>query len=150
MHRGLPYWPETGVVCDTDVDYICPSYNGSRKGNFENNPKPAMDICAYGLYGCWEKQWRTLTTLSYTGLHQAEGLLHKISIALSLAGGLSQSDLLFPPVRKPRMDTNTLTSVMGIMRRARDVDQYPQAQPDGNRGREEEDEDQDVTARGVK
>ena len=48
------------------------------------------------------------------------------------------------------MDTNTLTSVMGIMRRARDVDQYPQAQPDGNRGREEEDEDQDVTARGVK
>ena len=39
---------------------------------------------------------------------------------------------------------------MAILRRARDVDQYPQAQPDGNRGREAENADQDVAARGVK
>ena len=39
---------------------------------------------------------------------------------------------------------------MGIMRTARDVDQYPQVQPDGNRGREAENADQDASTRGVK
>ena len=43
-----------------------------------------------------------------------------------------------------------LASALGIMRRARDVDQYPQAQPDGNREREEEDADQAAAARGAK
>ena len=60
------------------------------------NPKPTVDIRVYGLYGCWEKQSRRLTVWSYAGLHQAEGLLHRTSIALSLARGLSQSDRLFP------------------------------------------------------
>ena len=39
---------------------------------------------------------------------------------------------------------------MGIMRSARDVNSYPQAQPDGNREREAENVDQDAAARGVK
>ena len=64
------------------------------------NPKPTVDIRAYGLYGCWEKQSRTLTVWSYAGRHQAKGLLHRTSIALSLARGLSQSDRLFPSVQK--------------------------------------------------
>ena len=38
---------------------------------------------------------------------------------------------------------------MGIMRRAQDVEQYPQAQPDRNRGREEEKTDQNTVARGA-
>ena len=38
---------------------------------------------------------------------------------------------------------------MGIMHRARDVDQYPQAQPDGNRAREADNADQDSATRGV-
>ena len=51
------------------------------------------------------------------------------------------------------MDTNTrkknvLASAMGIMRRARDANQYLQAQPDGNRG-EAENTDQDAAARDV-
>ena len=63
----------------------------------------------------WEKQSRTLSVWWYAGLHQAEGLLHRTSIALSLARGLSQSDRLFPSVKKKqtnkqtRMDTNTKT-----------------------------------------
>ena len=64
------------------------------------NPEPTVDIRAYGLYGCWEKQSRTLTVWSYAGQHQAKGLLHRTSIALSLARGLSQSDRLFPSVQK--------------------------------------------------
>ena len=43
-----------------------------------------------------------------------------------------------------------LASAMGMVRRARDVDQYSPAQPDGNRGREAENADQDAAARGVK
>ena len=42
--------------------------------------------------------------------------------------------------QKPHMDTNTqqdLASVMGIMHRAWDIDQYPQKQTNGNKGREE-------------
>ena len=127
------------------------------------NPNPTMDIRAYGLYGCWEKQSRTLTVWSYVRRHQAKGLLHWTSIALSLARGLSQSDRLFPlPLPSPpspHTHTHKLTwipiqkqdlaSAMGIMRRARDVDQYPQAQPDGNREREAENTDQDAAARGV-
>ena len=59
----------------------------------------------------------------------------------------------FPQYNKPRMDTNKkqdLASAIGIMRRARDVNSYPQAQPDGNREREAENVDQDAAARGVK
>ena len=73
------------------------------------NPKPMVDIRAYGLHGCWEKQSRTLTVWSYAGRHQAKGLLHRTSIALSPARGLSQSGRLFPSVQKTRMDTNTKT-----------------------------------------
>ena len=43
-----------------------------------------------------------------------------------------------------------LASALGIMRRARDVDQYPQAQPEENREREEENADQSAAASGVK
>ena len=76
------------------------------------NPKPTVDIRAYGLYGCLEKQSRTLTVWSYAGRHQAVGLLHKTSIALFLARGLSQSprpvnslstkNLLWIPVQKKK------------------------------------------------
>ena len=38
---------------------------------------------------------------------------------------------------------------MGIMRRIRDVDQYPQAQQDENRGREAENPDWDAVVKGV-
>ena len=31
------------------------------------NLKPRVDTSAYELYGCWEKQSRTLTVLSYAG-----------------------------------------------------------------------------------
>ena len=51
----------------------------------------------------------TLTVWSYAGWHQAEGLLHRTCIALSLAQGLSQSDWLFPSVQKTCMDTYTKT-----------------------------------------
>ena len=64
------------------------------------NPKPTVDIRAYGLYGCWEKRSRTLTVWSYAGRHQAKGLLHRTFIALSLARALSQSDRLFPSVQQ--------------------------------------------------
>lgn len=64
------------------------------------NPKPTVDTRAYGLYGCWEKQSQTLTVWLYAGRHQAEGLLNRTSIALSLARGLSQSDRLVPSVHK--------------------------------------------------
>ena len=97
MHRGLSYWPRTGVVYDTNADYVCPPYTGSRGDNLDNKPQA---YGAYGLCGCWEKQSRTLTVWSYAGRHQAKGLLHRTSIALSLARGLSQSDRLFPSVQK--------------------------------------------------
>ena len=73
------------------------------------NSKPTVVIRTYGLYVCWEKQSRMLIVWSYAGRHQEEGLLHRTSIVLSLARGLSQSDWLFPSVQKPRMDTNTKT-----------------------------------------
>ena len=48
------------------------------------------------------------------------------------------------------MQKQDLASVMAIMRKAQDVDQYPQAQLDRNSGREAENADQDAVARGVK
>ena len=117
------------------------------------NPKPTVDMRVYGLYGCWEKQSRMLTVWSYAGRHQVEGLLHRTFIVLSLARGLSQSDRLFPSVQTLAwipIQKQDLASAMGIMRRARDVNHYPQTQPDGNRGREAENADQDAVARGVK
>ena len=70
------------------------------------NPKSTVDIRESGLYDCWEKQSRTLTVCSYAGWHQAKGLLHRTSIALSLARGLSQSDRLFPSVQKNNKQNN--------------------------------------------
>ena len=46
--------------------------------------------------------------------------------------------LTWIPIQK-----HDLSNTIGIMRRARDVDQYPQTQPDGNRGGEAENADQD-------
>ena len=92
-------------------------------------PKSTVDIRAYGLYGCWEKQSLTLIFWSYAGRHQEKGLLHRTSIALSLARGLSQSDRLFPSAQKTAwipIQKQDLACAMGIMRGARDVDQHPQ------------------------
>ena len=82
MHRGLSHWPRTGVVYDTNVDYVCPPYTGSRGDNLDNNPQ------AYGAHRClwaeWllgEKQSQTLTVWSCAGRQQAKGLLHRTSIA---------------------------------------------------------------------
>ena len=110
------------------------------------NPKPTVDIRAYSMYGCWEKQSRTLTIWSYAGWHQVKGLLHRTSIALSLTRGLSQSDQLFPSVQK---NLHGYQYKNKIMRRAWNVVQYLQAQPNGNR-REIRNADQDAAARGVK
>ena len=66
----------------------------------------------------------------------------RTSIALSLAQSvisLSTKKLAWIQIRK-----QDIASAMGIMRRARDVDQYPQAQPDGNRGREAENTNQET------
>ena len=63
-----------------------------------------------GLCSCWEKLSRTLTVRCYAGRHQAKGLLHRTSIALSLARGLSQSDRLFPSVQKKNKQTKTKTT----------------------------------------
>ena len=80
------------------------------------NPKFMVDTSAYGLYGCWDKQSRTLAVWSYAGRYQAEGLLHRTSIALSLARGLSQSNQIVKKnknktkqnkKKQPCMDTNT-------------------------------------------
>ena len=74
-----------------------------------------------------------------------EKILHRTSTALSLARGLFQSDRLFPSAINKKQKTKTtkknlpwipkqkqdLARAMGIMRRTRDIDQYPQAQPDG-------------------
>ena len=105
-----------------------------------------------------------MTVWSYAGRHQAEGLLHRTPIALCLAQELSTSVRLFLSVKnnnsynkkQQQQQTKTrwmpiqkqdLASAMGIMRRARDVDKYPQAQPHGNRRRQAENADQDVAVR---
>ena len=94
MHRGLLYKPKTGVVYATNADYVLLPYTGSRGDSLDNkSPTPTVDTRAYGLYGCREKQSQTLTVWSYVGRHQAEGLLHRTSSALSLSRGLSQSEL---------------------------------------------------------
>ena len=36
MHRGLVYWPKTGVVYDANADYVCPPYTGCRGDNLKN------------------------------------------------------------------------------------------------------------------
>ena len=133
-------------------------------------PKPTVDIRAYVLYGCWEKQSRTSTVWSYAGRYQAEGLLHRTSIALSLAQGFSQRDLLFPSVQQqqqqqqqltnqrkinsPRMDISTKTRsrqrigdhVQGSRRRS--VSPSPTRRK--QRKRKTGNADQDAAARGVK
>ena len=90
----------------------------------------------------------------YAVLHQVEGLLHMTSIAFSLARGLSHIDRLLLSVHKNiawiPMLKQDLACALGIMRRARDVEQYSQTQPEGNRGREEENADQFAAAKGVK
>ena len=35
MHRVLPYWPKTGVVYDTNADYVCSSYPGETVANVD-------------------------------------------------------------------------------------------------------------------
>ena len=71
-----------------------------------------------------------------------------------MARGLSQRDRLFNSVQKNLayipIQKQDLASAMGIMRRVPTVDQYPQAQLDGNREREAENAGQDVAVRGVK
>ena len=63
------------------------------------NPKPAVDTRAHGLFGCWENQLWTLTVWSCAEQHQAR-LLHRTSIALSLARGRSQNDGFFSSIQK--------------------------------------------------
>ena len=140
MHRGLLQWPKTGVIYAANEVYVWASFTGSRGGNLEKRPQ------AYGGHTCLWAVWQlgetvqTLTVWWYAGRHQAEGLLHRTSIALSLARGLSQSDRLFASVHKnlawmPIFKVE-FASAMGIMRRARYVSQSPQAQHNRNRGRE--------------
>ena len=57
---------------------------------------------------------------------------------------LSTQNLAWIPILR-----RDLTSAMGIVRSARDVVQYPEAQSDGNRGREAENADQDATVTGL-
>ena len=117
------------------------------------NPKPTVDIRAYGLYGCWEKQSRTLTVWSYAGRHQAKGLLHRTFIALSLARALSQSDRLFPSVQqtshgyqyKNKISPAQSGSCAGLETSIR----IPKPNPTETE-REAENVDQDAAARGVK
>ena len=138
----------------------------------------------------------SLTVWSYAAWRQAEGLLHRTSIVLSLALGLSQSDRLFPSVQKTKTKQNKPTKKkkkthqkqtnktknkptkqtnnkkpqtnkqknshgyqcknkisparFGSCGGLEHVDQYPRAEPDGNRGREAENADEDPAARGVK
>ena len=117
------------------------------------NPKPTVDIRAYGLHGCWEKQSRTLTVWSYAGRHQAKGLLHRTFIALSLARALSQSDRLFPSVQqtshghqyKNKISPAQLGSYAGLETSIR----IPKPNPTETE-REAENVDQDAAARSVK
>ena len=51
MHRGLPYCPKTGVVYDTNADYVCSQYTGSRGDNLDNKPQ------AYGGHKCLWVVW---------------------------------------------------------------------------------------------
>ena len=84
------------------------------------------DLHVYGLYGCLEKQSRTLLP----GRHQAE-LLHRTSIVLALARGISLFDRLPPLLHRNftlmPLFKQDLNNAMGVMCRARDVEQYHQA-----------------------
>ena len=51
MHRGLLYWPKTGVVYDANADYICPPYTGPRGDNLDNKPQ------TYGGHMCLWAVW---------------------------------------------------------------------------------------------
>ena len=100
MHRGLSYWPRTGVVYDTNADYVCPPHTGSRGDNLDNKPQ------AYCGHTCLWAVWllgETVVNVDRLVVCRAapgEGLLHRTSIALCLERGLSQSDRLFPSVQK--------------------------------------------------
>ena len=139
MHRGLSYWPRTGVhvIYDTNVDFVCPPYIGSRGDNLDNKPQ------AYGGHTCLWAEWLLGETVANVDrlvvCRAAPGgrILHRTSIALSLAPGLSQSDRLFPSVQ---------TTSHGYQYK----NKISPAQRDGNREKEVENADQDAAARGVK
>ena len=110
MHRGLSHWPRTGVVYDTNADYVCPPYTGSRGDNLDNKPQ------AYGGHTCLWAVWLLGETVanadrlvvcraapgekdSYIG-HPLPFLWHE---------GSPRVTGYFPQYKKPRRDTNVKT-----------------------------------------
>ena len=154
MHKSLFYWPRTGVVYDTNADYVCPPYTGSRGDNLDNKPQ------AYGGHTCLWAVWllgetvanvdRLVVCRAAPGERTPTQNIHCPFSGTSAVPewpviSLSTTNLAWTPIQK-----QDLASAIGIMRRARDVNSYPQAQPDGNREREAENVDQDAAARSVK